>query len=59
MLSCKQVSRLLSEGNERTLGLWERFNLRLHLLMCRGCTRFHKQLDFINTAMRRFRERDE
>ena len=59
MLSCKDVSRLLSEAQERRLGLWERFNLKLHLMMCRGCTQFHKQLAFISTAMRRFRERDD
>lgn len=59
MLSCKDVSRLLSEAQERRLGLWERFNLKVHLMMCRGCTQFHKQLEFISTAMRRFRERDE
>lgn len=59
MLSCKEVSRLVSERHERPLGLWERLNIKLHLMMCSGCTRFHRQLDFITTAMRRFREREE
>lgn len=59
MLSCKDVSKLLSQARERRLGLWERLGLELHLMMCDGCTRLRKQLDFISTAMRRYRERDE
>ena len=59
MLSCKDVSRLLSEARERRLGLGERFALRLHLMMCAGCNNFRKQLDFINAAMRRYRDRSE
>jgi len=59
MLSCKDVSKLLSQARERPLGLWERLGLELHLLMCNGCTNFRKQLDFIGTAMRRYRDRDE
>lgn len=59
MLSCKGASRLLSETRERRLGFWERLGLRLHLMMCDGCTNFRKQLDFISLVMRRYRDRDE
>lgn len=59
MLSCREVSRLLSEARERRLGMWERFGLALHLMMCSGCANFRRQLDFIGAAMRRFRDRDE
>lgn len=59
MLSCKEVSRLLSEARERRLGLRERFALRLHLMMCAGCNNFRKQLDFIDAAMRRYGRREE
>lgn len=58
-LTCKDASRLLSEAQERRLDLRERFALRLHLMVCTGCDNFRKQLDFIGTAMRRFRRRDE
>lgn len=59
MLSCKDVSKLLSQARERRLGLGERLGLELHLMMCHGCANFRKQLDFISAAMRRYRDRDE
>jgi hypothetical protein len=31
----------------------------LHLMVCTGCDNFRKQLDFIGTAMRRYRRRDD
>lgn len=59
MLSCKEVSRQLSEARERRLGLWERISLKLHLGMCGGCNNFRKQLDFIVIAIQRYRDRDD
>ncbi len=55
-LSCKQASVLLSQAQERRLGLLERSKLRLHLLACDGCTNFLKQLQFIRAAIRRYRD---
>ena len=51
MLSCKEVTRLASEGHDRHLGLWERVRLRLHLAICEGCTNFTKQLAFLRKAV--------
>jgi hypothetical protein len=59
MLSCKDVSKLLSQAQERRLGLWERLGLELHLMMCKGCANVRKQLNFIGAAMRRYRDRSE
>jgi 3-methyladenine DNA glycosylase AlkD len=59
MLSCREVSKLLSESRERHLGLWEKLSIKLHLMMCDGCNNFRKQLDFISAAIRRYRDRDE
>ena len=59
MLTCREVSKLLSQSREQRLALWERLALRVHLLLCSGCNNFRKQLDFIGAAMRRYRERDE
>lgn len=58
MLSCRDVSKLLSQSRERRLGLWERLGLQMHLAMCKGCSNVRKQLDFISAAMRRYRDRD-
>lgn len=54
MLSCKEVTHLLSEGQDRKLFLRERFALEMHLAMCKGCTNFRKQMDFLRTACRRY-----
>jgi hypothetical protein len=50
MLSCKEVTRLLSQDLDRRLGFAERVRLRLHLAICDGCTNFRKQLGFLRTA---------
>ena len=54
MLTCKQVTRLLSERQERQLQWRERIPLKLHLLMCGGCTNFRKQMDFLHRACREY-----
>ena len=53
MLSCKQVSRLVSQGLDRELGFAERVKLRVHLAVCNGCTNFKKQMDFLRKAVAR------
>jgi hypothetical protein len=55
-LSCKDASALLSQAQERGLGPYERFRLRLHLSVCDGCTNFLRQLDFMRAAVKRLRD---
>ena len=55
MLSCKEVTRLLSQAQDRQLALGERVKLRLHLVVCTACTRFERQLAFMRTALSRYR----
>lgn len=55
MLSCKEVSRLLSQGEDRRLTLPERLKLRLHLRVCMACTRFARQIAFLRAALQRYR----
>jgi hypothetical protein len=57
MLSCKEVTHLVSEGLDRRLGWWERARLRLHLLICDGCTNFSRQVAFLREAVRRLADR--
>jgi hypothetical protein len=52
MLSCKQASRLVSQGLDRRLGFADRLRLRLHLAICDGCTHFKQQMDFLRKAVR-------
>lgn len=48
MLSCKDASRLMSEGLDRDLDLSQRTGLRLHLLICSACSRVKTQLAFLH-----------
>jgi hypothetical protein len=57
MLSCKEVSHLVSQGLDRRLGLWERVRLRVHLAICEGCTNFSKQMQFLRKAVSELAER--
>jgi hypothetical protein len=52
MLSCKEATQLVSQGLDRRLGFLERVALRLHLLICDGCTHFKKQTAFLREAMK-------
>ena len=54
MLSCEQATRLISESQERRLGMRERLSLRVHLFICDGCTRFLRQAPLLRAAMRAF-----
>ena len=52
MPTCKEVSRLVSQGLDRRLGFIERLRLRVHLALCEGCTNFRKQAAFLRAAVR-------
>jgi hypothetical protein len=53
ILTCKEAARLASQGLDRRLGLAERLALRLHLLICEGCSNFRKQVAFIHRTLAR------
>lgn len=54
MLKCKEVTYLLSQAQDRPLTLGERINLKMHLAMCVGCSRYQRQINFIRHACRKF-----
>ena len=56
LVTCKDVSHLLSEQGERELGFFERLKLKWHLAVCTACMRFEKQMRLIREAMRRYRQ---
>jgi hypothetical protein len=58
MLSCKEVTRLVSQGLDRRLGFTERLRLRVHLLICDGCSNFTRQMAFLRRAVQRLANRD-
>lgn len=58
-LSCKEASRLISDGMDRRLSIAERVALRLHVGICDACTRFTAQVQFLRRALKAFPGPDE
>lgn len=50
MMSCKQMTELISQSLDRELNARERISLTFHLLMCDGCTNFRDNLQFLHKA---------
>lgn len=58
-ITCKEAAALMSQAQERRLGLLEGFALRMHLWVCTGCTEYRRQLDLLRRACRRFSGRGD
>lgn len=54
MLSCKEVSVLMSQSIDRRLSWRERWGARTHLLLCTACRRFKRQVEFLHKATRQY-----
>lgn len=52
-LTCKDVSRLISQGQESELPPAERARLRLHFVICETCRGVNEQFTFLREAMKR------
>lgn len=51
MFNCKEVTRMLSDSLDRELSFHQRVGLRMHLLMCKFCSRYRKQLLFLRETI--------
>lgn len=58
-LSCREASRLISDGMDRRLSIAERAALRLHVGICDACTRFAAHVQFLRRALKAFPGPDE
>lgn len=47
--SCREATRLQSEAMDRPLALRKRIGLRIHLVLCRWCRRYGKQIGFLRS----------
>lgn len=52
MLTCKEASVLISEGQDRKLRMHERVGLRMHLWICANCARFDRQMRLMRRVLR-------
>ena len=55
--TCREASRLQSDALDQPLTLAKRFGLRVHLLLCRWCRRYGKQIRFLREAAHEHPER--
>jgi len=56
IITCKEATRLASQGLDRKLGFLDRLALRLHLAICRGCANAARQMQFLRKAIARLAE---
>jgi hypothetical protein len=52
MLRCKQVTTMVAGDELADAGSWLRLKVRLHLMMCRHCSRYVAQLRTIGDKAR-------
>lgn len=54
MISCREVTREIAGDEQQPRSLWRRMQLRLHLVMCRHCGEYARQIRGIGSAAREF-----
>lgn len=53
--NCRQVTELVIAGEDRRLGLFERWAVRAHLKICAMCPIFNRQVALMRVALPRWR----
>jgi nitrogen-specific signal transduction histidine kinase len=53
--TCKEVTRLILEGEDRRLSLLDRLAISLHMRICATCPRFLRQAGLMRQALGRWR----
>lgn len=59
MLSCKDVTHLVSESRDRRLQPMERLGMRMHLWICGRCRMFTRQMRLLGQAWQRAEQQPE
>ena len=55
MKTCKEATALLVAREDRTLSLGDKVALRFHLLICKACPRFARQMLTLRNGMKEWR----
>ncbi len=59
MISCKNVAKLLMSDELPAQNWWKRMEVRMHLGMCKFCSRLARQLEQLRTGTRKLRDQNE
>ena len=54
MYKCKEIIELTSQNMDASLPWYTRLEMKGHLLMCKTCHRYARQLQFMNKALAAF-----
>ena len=57
--TCKEVTHLVLQAEDKALPLADRLAVRLHMAACKACPRFVKQVAFMRRASERWRAYSE
>jgi hypothetical protein len=55
-MNCKKATQLLSEAQDRELSLTDRAALKIHVMMCSGCSNFSQQLNLLRSFTRNYNQ---
>ncbi len=58
MISCKDVAKLLMSDELPGQTWWKRAEVRLHLVMCKFCSRLARQIEYMRSAARQMRDQE-
>jgi hypothetical protein len=58
-LTCRDASRMLSDGLDKDLSIADRAALKLHLTLCDACTRLRSQFEFMRRAIKAYAGRED
>ena len=59
MISCKNVAKLLMSDELPGQTWWKRAEVRLHLVMCKFCSRLARQIEQLRLGARKMRDQNE
>jgi DNA-directed RNA polymerase subunit M/transcription elongation factor TFIIS len=59
MMSCKEAAAMLVAREDRNIAVGDKLMLRLHLLACKACPNFEKQLLTMRNSMKQWRQYTE
>jgi hypothetical protein len=57
MMNCKHATQLMSQALDRELSFNEGLRLKVHVLICTGCSHYNKQMGLLRKAMQELRKR--
>lgn len=55
MMTCKEAAALLVAREDQNISLGDKVVLRLHLLACKACPKFERQLLMMRSSMEQWR----